>query len=774
MPVFQVFGNEIMVIQMCARPLFLLPKPRKDRQNRQNPPPKNGEGVLAVNQKRFWQYEKRLRLATRAPSEVLAVLAVPFVSFKNAFSIVSGQNQRFFLKMSILNGNGHAPVPRVVLRPWRAPKGPSDPGAAIDKIVATIRAMAEGMVTVVLPGPELHADPLQSAETASLVRCPELSVDRPPMPLAGISTLDTVLPQLAGPGPLALDLETYGGNIEDQDAALDPTKGEIGLVSLRAESGEPVLIWHKRDPFNPEALAKLLKDRQLIIHNARFDAKWLLVKFDILPESIFCTLTAARLLSNGSKLSNKLGDVIERELGIQLPKDQGASDWGGMFLVQDQLIYAANDVRHLHALKDRQLDQLRESGLEKVFDLECALLLVVLSMESAGFPVDKSRLEQIRDDAEQAAENARAELVKFFREQCLGEGALDQNMLFSGELGKPCGDKINIDSPTQLKQALARAGIHVDSTNEETLRALDNPIADQILSYRAIEMRRRQATALLEAVSPDDRIHANFNPLGSESGRFSSNGPNLQQISQGVMRTAFVAAQGHKLIIADYSQIELRAAAYLAGDEVMLAAFRAGRDLHIQTAAVVLKKKPESVVKNDRQTAKATNFGLLYGQQAPGLKVYARTKYGVIMSDAQAKSIRGKFFSHYQGLNTWHRQAWALAPYTKEGRTVLGRRRLANEDDTNWGRFQLLTNFAVQGSCADGLKLAMVRLARELPPSARMIATVHDELVIEAPEAIAEEITILTAKVMTEEMGALFPGLPIEVEAKIVSNWGEK
>jgi DNA polymerase-1 len=668
------------------------------------------------------------------------------------------------------SGNGHKPgtkAVRAMLRPWIAPEPPPDPYriTAVDASFKRLLAYAKTLKQAAPDTP--HLEQLASEGVKNTILEPPSQAEL--ISFAAAAAL------LGGGSPLALDLETYGENIKEEDAALDPAKGEIGLISLNMESSEPMLVWHKRDPVDPAALAKLLQDRQLIVHNARFDLKWLLAKFALLPSNLFCTLTAARLLSNGSKLSNKLGDVLVRTLGINLPKDQGASDWGGMFLVQGQLAYAANDVRHLHALKDRQLEQLRESGLEKVFELECALIPMVLRMETAGFGIDKPKLEQIRDEAAQAAEIARAELVKFFREQCLAEGAIDQTMLFAGELGKPCGDKINIDSPIQLKEALARAGIHVESTKEETLRALDHPVADQILSYRAIEMRRRQATALLEAVSPDGRIHATFNPLGTETGRFTSKEPNLQQISRGVMRTAFVAPPGHKLIIADYSQIELRAAAYLSGEEAMLAAFREGKDLHVQTAAVVLKKKkPEEVTKDDRQTAKPVNFGLIYGQKAAGLRVQARTDYGVIMSERQAEAIQSRFFAHYQGLAAWHRKADALAPYTKEGRTVLGRRRLTNEDDTNWGRFQLLINFPVQGSCADGLKLAMVRLAKELPPSTRMIATVHDELVLEAPEAIAEEIKVLTTKVMVEEMSRLFPGLPIEVEAKICNNWGEK
>ena len=643
------------------------------------------------------------------------------------------------------SGNGITPVVKDTLCAWIAPKPQPDQYgyAAIDKITSRIVAMAEAMQ-------KAHSEFPPSADMQPPNEPqPEEPADALPQKPAEVTTLDAAL-SLLDSGTLALDLETYGEVQGDEEAALDPAKGEIGLLSLAAESGEPVLLWHKRDPLDPATLRQLLQDRPLVIHNARFDCKWLSVKFGICPKDIFCTLTASRLLKNGSKLPNRFGDVVERELGIHLPKDQGQSDWGGMFLTQEQLEYAANDVRHLHALKARQMESLRTEHLEPVFGLECALIPIVIKMELAGFAVDRAKLEQIRDEAQGSGEQLKAALLKLL------------------------GGRLNVDSPEQLKRALDRAGIHVDNTAEETLRSLDNPIGDKILDYRTVEMQRRQAQALLEAVSDDGRIHANFNPLGTDTGRFTSNGPNLQQISRGVMRTAFVAAAGCQLIVADYSQIELRAAAYLSGDEVMLSAFQEGKDLHIQTAAVLTKKTPTDVTRDDRQIAKSANFGLVFGQQAPGLKVYARTNYGVVLNDARAKSIRGRFFSHYQGLAAWHRKAHALAPYTKEGLTLLGRRRLPGPDASDWDRFQLLINFRVQGSCADGLKLAMVRLAKELPVGTRMIATVHDELVLEAPEAIGEEIKNLTAKIMVEEMGKVLPGLPIEVEAKVCCNWGEK
>ena len=389
----------------------------------------------------------------------------------------------------------------------------------------------------------------------------------------------------------------------------------------------------------------MIGDRELIAHNAHFESKWLKAKFGLQPARLFCTLTAARLLSNGTKQSNKLEAVLEREFGVRIPKALGQSDWGGMFLTEEQLQYAANDVRYLHALKARQIEQLRGAGLERVFELECALIPVVIKMEQAGFAVDAARLTEIRDCARNAANQHKAELAKKF------------------------GRNVNIDSPEELKNALIEAGLQIENTTEENLCAIEHPLAEEVLAYREVEMQRRQAQALLEAIGADGRINASFNALGTQSGRFASTNPNLQQVKRGEIRSAFVAAPGNRLIVADYSQIELRAAAHLSGDEAMLGAFQDGKDLHVQTAAVLLNKAPEAATKDDRQIAKSANFGLIYGQQAPGLKVYARTKYGVTLTVEQATAIRRRFFSHYKGLAAWHRKAHALSSYVKEGRT---------------------------------------------------------------------------------------------------------
>ena len=554
-----------------------------------------------------------------------------------------------------------------------------------------------------------------------------------------------------GQCPLALDIETFADNRAD---ALNPLKGEIRLITLKREDSEPALFDLKQTEIDPDPrlLKKLLEGQQLIIHNARFDLEFLAEKFGICPRRIFCTLSASRILTNGDRsMLNDLGTVLSRELGITLPKDQGASDWGGLFLTEDQLRYAADDVRHLHALRLRQIEQLQAQGLSTVFKLEMALIPVIVGMERSGFAVDPQRLKEILVRTKELLKAPQDELASLF------------------------GENMNLESPEQLKQALAGLGIEVQDTSETTLRALKQPVADLILHYRRLEALRRQTQTLLDNTWFDGRIHGTFDPLGAETGRFSSRDPNLQNVGRGELRECFVpGTEGNRLVVADYSQVELRVAAYYANDESMLGAFRAGTDLHAQTAAVVLGKKTADLTGSDRQLAKAVNFGLLYGQGPKGLVTYARAAYGMELTEEEATDIRTRFFNHYKGLAAWHKTAWDNAPGLTEGRTVLGRRRLLSPDAPIWQGFLVQINFVVQGSCADTLKLAMLYLAQRLPQGAQLVATVHDELVIEAPESIAEQVRSTTINAMRDGFEKLFPGVPIDVQAKICKRWSEK
>jgi DNA polymerase-1 len=208
---------------------------------------------------------------------------------------------------------------------------------------------------------------------------------------------------------------------------------------------------------------------------------------------------------------------------------------------------------------------------------------------------------------------------------------------------------------------------------------------------------------------------------------------------------------------------------------MMIEAYRDGADLHRLTASTVLGKPEDQVTKADRQTSKSANFGLIYGQSAPGLVRYAASSYGVTLEVEQAREIRTAFFRTYAKLRQWH----GLSHQQAEGgvtevRTRLGRRRLIPDTATEWERFTALVNTPVQGACADGMKQAIVLLAERLPKGSRILSTVHDEVIVETPEADAETVLQLVAETMEEAMASFFPEVPIEVEAGTCSHWGEK
>ena len=592
--------------------------------------------------------------------------------------------------------------------------------------------------------------PMNTATTANVAKVANVSTGPVPRLLRGANALREIAGFVREAGVVALDIETFGSRKSD---ALDPWRGEIRLLSLCVEGHEPWLLDLQATGYDLGPLGPALADAEVIAHNAKFDALWLRVKCGVKLHRVFCTLTAARLLVAGTRPGNDLDRCLERYLGIAPGDDHSTSDWGGMFLTDDQLAYAGRDVRHLHALRGKLIDEIAAAALDAVAQLEMQLLPVVVEMEAAGLAVDRAKLDAIRA-AGVAESSARAAELRL----ALNEPAL------------------NVSSPQQLQAALQRAGVTVASTNEETLKESgDTRFVPLVLAYRGAEKQAQQAVALIESIASDGRIHGRFEPTGTATGRFSSREPNLQNIGRGPLRECFIAPEGFSLVVADYSQIELRAAAAIAGETKMIEAYQRGEDLHRGTAAAVLGKSGEAVTKEDRQLAKAVNFGLLYGQSAPGLVKYAASSYGVALPEDDAKEIRAKFFRTYGQLRQWHGESHLQAEKgVREIRTVLGRRRLIPQEASAWERFTALVNTPVQGGCADGMKRALVQLATALPPSARIVSTVHDEIIVEASEHEAEDICRTVEAVMIEAMAALFPQVPVEVEANVCASWGEK
>lgn len=550
-------------------------------------------------------------------------------------------------------------------------------------------------------------------------------------------------------GRVALDIETSGQGPKD---GLDPWRGGIRLLTLGLPRSEPWVFDLSSGRLPPD-VAEALADCEIVAHHARFDLLWLAVRLGIRPRRVFCTLTASRLLTAGTLDGNSLDDVLARHLGLAPSNDHAASDWGGLFLTDDQIEYAIRDVRHLHDLRRALEKEIAAAGLDAVCALEMNLLPVVIAMEETGIAIDTARLQEIRDSALRDSHNSGLRLADLLRTP-----------------------GINPSSPKQLLKALERQGLALKDTDESTLKASDDGfLIPAILEFRSREKLAQQAQSLLDAIGPDGRIHSRFDPTGTDTGRFSSHSPNLQNIARGPLRACFTAPRGARLLTADYNQIELRAAAFLAGESRMIDAYRDDEDLHRLTAAAILNKPVAAVDKNDRQIAKSANFGLLYGQGAQGLVHYAANSYGVHLTVPEALAIRTKFFAAYPGIAKWHSQCWKAArAKVPEARTLLGRRRVITPGADRWQRFTALVNTPVQGSCADGLKAAMTALPPLLPAGARLVSTVHDELIVECPAERVDEASEVLRSTLVHAMQSLLPEVPIAVDLASGRTWAAK
>jgi DNA polymerase I len=461
--------------------------------------------------------------------------------------------------------------------------------------------------------------------------------------------------------------------------------------------------------------------------------------------------------NNRKRVSHKLEDVVWRELGVQLNKEHQASDWGGE-LTPDMLLYAGQDSRVLlHLLKAFE-PKIREADLHKVADIECRALPAVTWMANAGVPFDSEGWRSCLDDKEAALSRLRANLDDL---------APDAP-----------GDKMwNWNSPKQVIEAFRLLGVKLPDTKGETLARSEHPLAKALLEYRKTsKLVGTYGPNLLEFVE-DGRIYGSWWQNGAGTGRMASSSPNLQNLPPEVRRYVKAPA-GRVLVVADYSQIELRIAAKIAGEERMLAAFANGENIHTSTAHSLTGR--EEVTKQERKLAKAVNFGLLYGMSPGGLRNYARASYGIEMTREEAERYWRGYFETYPGLRAWHdRENLQLKKHgSTETRTLTGRRR------TGVTKLTERLNSPVQGTGADGLKLALALLyeRRGECPGAVPILAVHDELVVECPEEQAEEVKAWLVKAMVDGMNeVLNPGLgddypdwvPVEVEAEILKSWGD-
>ena len=266
------------------------------------------------------------------------------------------------------------------------------------------------------------------------------------------------------------------------------------------------------------------------------------------------------------------------------------------------------------------------------------------------------------------------------------------------------------------------------------------------------------------------RIHPEYRQLGATTGRLSCRNPSLQNIPRKkAFRECFISSPEHKIVVADFSQIELRVAAETSNDKRMIEAYNKGGDLHKLTASLVMNKHISQITKEERQAAKAINFGLIFAMGSRSLSEYARNTYGVDMTIEDATLFRNRFFNAYFGLAQWHQNV--KISLVKETRTLIGRRRLWRDQPA----LTQLLNTPIQGTAADILKKALILLAIELEGTAsKIIGTVHDEIILEVPDHDVEEIAKTLQNTMEKTGGYFLNKVPVIADVSMGDSWAEK
>jgi DNA polymerase-1 len=537
---------------------------------------------------------------------------------------------------------------------------------------------------------------------------------------------------LDGTALVGLDVETTG---------LDPRSDRVRLLSLSLDTTDGGRLSYLVDciAVDPAALWDRFAEKDIILHNAAFDLAFL-EKMGFTPSGhLHDTMLLARLLAAGTFDKCDLAAVVGRELGQALDKGAQKSDWSGA-LTREQLAYAARDAAVLAPLRRALARKVEAAGLGPVADIEARALPAFVWLARSGVAFDRAAWDRLTTEAAGALKERAAQL----------------------DAAAPPGPW-NWNSPQQIKRAFEAVGVHLETTDDEALARLDHPMAGLLRDYKAA----RNRTDWGKHAAADGRIYADWNQLGSVAGRTSCSSPNLQQVPRDPRyRRCFIAPPGRMLVKADYSQLQLRIAAKIAGEAAMLDAYATGEDLHTRTARQITGKA--EVSRADRQLAKAVNFGLLFGLGAKGLRAYAKGNYGLDLTEGEAARYRRAFFTAYPGLERWHRQAGRST--AKECRTLAGRRRLLDAKTPYTHRL----NSPVQGTEADGAKLAMALLweRRHECPGAFPVLFVHDEIVVECDEAQAGAVSAWLQQAMHDGMAPLIAPVPVEVEATGERTWG--
>lgn len=562
---------------------------------------------------------------------------------------------------------------------------------------------------------------------------------------------------------------------DTETTELDPYRGELRLVQL--SSGKNTYVIDLR-PFSENGNSRSNTDlaplRDLLAserpvkaaHNAKFDSKWVRHHLGCEIGGVYDTYLASQLIAAGeSERRHGLADVAQFFLGTEVDKSEQVSNWAAAELSPSQIEYAARDAAIMVGLREKLDERIVNDNLNEVAQIEFDCVVPIAEMELNGFYLDESRWREQLSKVRLAQEKVADQL-----QDMLSAGVAQATLFGRAE--------INLDSQTQVTDALFNLGVPVPNTTRAwQLQPLAEkyPVVGKLLEYRAVQKSMTSfGENILEFIEPQTgRIHADFRQIGAPTGRFSCSNPNLQQIPHEVAyRRCFRAADGKKLVIADYSQIELRILADFSDDQNFINAFVSGEDFHTTTASQVFGVKPEEVSADQRSFAKRLNFGIVYGVGA--------SRFGLMtgLSQTEAENTMRKYFGTFRALDSYLRDAGRSVITNRTARTASGRMLKLRFDESD--RQQVSSarrygvNMPIQGTSADILKLALRQLHNNIRgTSARLVNIVHDEIIVECDAAEAEATAERLEKAMCSAGERYVRKVPVKVDAKIADEWAK-
>jgi DNA polymerase-1 len=560
--------------------------------------------------------------------------------------------------------------------------------------------------------------------------------------------------------------------VDSETTALNPYEGKISLIQIGVPN--KAYIFDVRNDtghsnIDPQILKPVLigSNQIRILQNAVFDMKMIKHHYGFYIENIYDTMLTEQLFYLGQNIKSNLQALVFRYLGITMDKEpRGTFENYGQIFKPFQFIYASNDVSVLRLIRDLQLPKVREHNFEDVCRLEFEFTKPMCEMELNGITFDPEKQRKLIRETDIERQKFSKQVTEILS---MNE---DQTTLFGVSL-------INPDSNLQLKKALNKYGLNLESTAVGALeKHIGLPVIDALLAYRKAQkfISTYGETLIAQISKITGRLHTDFTQMVS-TGRLSSSDPNLQNIpKKQKYRSAFVTKEDYSLITADMSGAELRILGNMSKDPIFIECFREGIDLHTRTIAEIRGIPMEEVTAAMRNDAKAINFGLMYGLSKFGLA--RRLK----IHEKKAEEMMNKYFERYKGVKQYLNKSARDAVRNRCSMSISGRKRFYTLPDYNHPDYRRIEaevkrrgmNQPIQGGNADTIKQAMIYLTDRLEDSgydAKLILTVHDEVVVEVKTEQVYEVRPIVEQSLIDGFGRYFSLIPMETDGLIGDCW---